>query len=844
MSGFRRYKGYARIWPIAKPSIYRKRFLRNKKPTSKNPSNDFKSNYRSMGMSRFAISIFLSFLMVIVSLSALTYDSNQPEDEPLFEGADNISHVTLPSDKINIAGFQDGSIYTDTPLTLSPQFACTIVDDGTVKCWGNLQSYRSGNGVYGYEYSPVPTNGFGNNRTATSISSGEDHTCVILNDGNISCWGKNDDGRLGTDTESHSGIPIQTSGLVDSNKSAVAISVGDTHSCAIIDDGKVVCWGRGGGTGGGRPMFGQGRTAIAISTGGFNSCAILDNGEVKCWGYGDRGQLGNGNSGWSYGENYPVQTTQFPGGRTAVAISSGRQHSCAILDNGSVACWGDAREGRLGNGEVHDHLSNPTLTSDFGMGRTAVSISAGYRHTCVVLSDGEVSCWGLGSQGRLGNGDTEQKDVPTQTVSLNGMAVGVATGSFTSCALLSNGTVYCWGSGSGGLLGNGGEYPHPGSLVPTPVANLGEGRYTALSERDFDNDGVLNIFEETPPEIVECTGGKYGNGTYMCIDSPPGKYVPNDYAKLATDCPSGTYQNEYGQTSCKFADAGHFVSLGAGMGQTYQTPCLIGTYNPENGSVTNSDCISASTGHFVSSPGSSEQSSCLSKTYQPLDGQDNCLESEPGHFVAIPGQSEQTECLAGTYQPNSAQIKCIDAEPGHYVVGTAQTGQINCSSGTYNPGTKSFSMDSCLAADLGHFVENESQTSQVKCPIGTYQDEVGMISCKEAKSGHYVNSSLGPGQIEQQACRAGTYNPNEGSTEAKSCQLADINFYVNAPAQISQISCPTETHQPKTGQQECVLIASDEGKDSESSDISSVGLFATLSMFMLALVFINNKQEE
>ena len=176
-------------------------------------------------------------------------------------------------------------------------------------------------------------------------------------------------------------------------------------------------------------------------------------------------------------------------------------------------------------------------TSNLRIGRTAAAISSGYRHTCAILDDGSVSCWGEGSDGQLGNGVT--LDSPT----------------------------------------------------PTTTSSLGAGRTAALSERDFDNDGMLNVFESTAPSLVTCNPGQYG--FYMCVDAPLGKYVPSPGSRYASDCLAGTFQASTGQQSCDDADAGHYADQ---LGQSSQTACLAGTYNPNTGSTTSTDCVGADAG--------------------------------------------------------------------------------------------------------------------------------------------------------------------------------------------------------------------------------------------------------
>ena len=242
-------------------------------------------------------------------------------------------------------------------LSSAADFNCAIQQIGAVLCWGQGGDGQLGTGLDAEESSPALTETLGFDRTATHISAGTDHVCAILDNGDVSCWGSNSYGQLGTGDTTNYNTPTLTDG------------------------------------------FGIGRTAIAISSGGQHSCVILDNGSVSCWGYGDYGQLGDGMD--ELYRSSPSLISSLGIGRTAVAISAGNLHTCAILDNGSVSCWGATEQ--IGNGDWLDR-NTPTLTNSFGIGRTAVAISAGYAHTCVILDNGSVSCWGHGSSGRLGNG--------------------------------------------------------------------------------------------------------------------------------------------------------------------------------------------------------------------------------------------------------------------------------------------------------------------------------------------------------------------------------------------------------------------------------------------------------
>jgi len=323
------------------------------------------------------------------------------------------------------------------------------MDNASVKCWGantygelgNFNNYgtRTFRGSWaGSMGDNLPAIDLGTGRTATAISAGWYHTCALLDNASVKCWGFNGFNQLGIgDTDT--GIPGYNgtknmgdiSGEMGDNlpaidlgtgRTATAIGVGNYHSCALLDNASVKCWGIGIGNsntlGDNLPAIdlGTGRTATAIAVGYDHNCAILDNAKVKCWGSNSYGQLGNANTtstvSWagSFGGNLPY--IDLGTGRTATAISAGWYHTCALLDNAKVKCWGANGSGQLGidntttmgddSGEMGDNL--PYI--DLGTGRTATAITAGSSHTCALLDNSAVKCWGSGNSGALGYGNT------------------------------------------------------------------------------------------------------------------------------------------------------------------------------------------------------------------------------------------------------------------------------------------------------------------------------------------------------------------------------------------------------------------------------------------------------
>ena len=358
------------------------------------------------------------------------------------------------------------------------------------------------------------------------MDTGGDQTCAILPNRDVKCWGRNSDGQLGQGNNIRRGDSLNEMGDnlartdLGTNLKAIQISVGDTHVCAILNDRSVKCWGdnsRGqlglGNTNDpvGRSSndmgdnlsavnLGTGRKALQIATGADFTCAILDDSSLKCWGNNQYGQLGIGSidnvgrDAVDMGDN--LQSVDLGTGLYAVQVALGSDHACALLNNSTVKCWGrnDAGFGYLGLGDTNNRgqtagtMGDNLPTVDLGTGRTVRYIAAATRHTCAILDNSRVKCWGDGQDGALGSGDiTDRGNNPTDMgdnlayvdLGTNRQALELSMGLRSSCALLDGGDVKCWGFNSNGELGLGdvdNRGDGPGEMGDTLVAvNLGTG---------------------------------------------------------------------------------------------------------------------------------------------------------------------------------------------------------------------------------------------------------------------------------------------------------------------------------------------------------------------------------
>ncbi len=187
-----------------------------------------------------------------------------------------------------------------------------------------------------------------------------------------------------------------------------------------------------------------GGNAIEIAAGRLHTCVILDDGSVSCWGSNFAGQLGDGTGAE---RNVPTQTDSLGENVTAVNIATGVYHTCVVLNDGTVSCWGDNEYNALGWSNwsnAREELS-PRLTESLGPGRTAVMLNAGLDFTCAILDDGSVSCWGRSRGNLLGDGNNSQQDFPTLTTVIQQRAIYITAGEIGICVILEDNTFTCWG---------------------------------------------------------------------------------------------------------------------------------------------------------------------------------------------------------------------------------------------------------------------------------------------------------------------------------------------------------------------------------------------------------------
>ena len=345
-----------------------------------------------------------------------------------------------------------------------------VVADGGARCWGHNEKGQLGDNTETQRTTPVQVMGLTSG--VTRISAGGDHTCALAG-GEAFCWGNGQNGELGDsmgDGMTPRTIKIPERVMGDLISGITQVSAGDNHTCAVAN-GRALCWGANnqgqlGITLGLRntpqQVSGGLTTGVTqISAGRDHTCAVVD-GRAMCWGSSTFGRLGNGVTRARGGS--PKQVTGLTTGVTQ--ISAGRDHSCAVVD-GAAKCWGSGGSGQLGDNTA---TRRTTPVQVMGLTSEVTQISVGFSHSCAVV-DGRAMCWGINDNGQLGVRPAPESGLSKTPLQVYGLTSGVtqiSAGQNHTCALV-NGRVRCWGSGGSGQLGNNST---EGSPVPITVSGL------------------------------------------------------------------------------------------------------------------------------------------------------------------------------------------------------------------------------------------------------------------------------------------------------------------------------------------------------------------------------------
>jgi alpha-tubulin suppressor-like RCC1 family protein len=335
------------------------------------------------------------------------------------------------------------------------------------------------------------------------VAMGGLYTCALMGNSDVRCWGKNDFGQLGLgntnslgDDEAITSVP---SIKFPTGFKVKQIAASFRHTCALSEEGKVICWGDN--------QFGQLGYGDTTNRGGTpdstpdklgfvdlpvvktivsgntasHTCAVLVSGLVKCWGANDRGQLGienKNNIGDAPNEIEPTLALDL-GVSPIKQLAVGTSHNCALLEDSTLRCWGEGFFGQLGYGNINnfgDDAGETPNTKQVDIA-DATQISLGSSHTCVVTINKKVRCWGRNNAGQLGYGNftkigDDELPVTAGFVNVGADAQQISLGFTRSCVLLENNSIKCWGDGNGGQLGYGNTTDIGDDELPTAVGTV------------------------------------------------------------------------------------------------------------------------------------------------------------------------------------------------------------------------------------------------------------------------------------------------------------------------------------------------------------------------------------
>ncbi|MGE0326711.1 MAG: RCC1 domain-containing protein [Polyangiaceae bacterium] len=378
-----------------------------------------------------------------------------------------------------------------TSFALGQDHVCAVGSQGSLKCWGQNASGQLGQGntdTLGDDELPSSAPVVDVGGKVVQVAAGGAHTCVLLEAGDVKCFGSNQFGQLGYGMTNTIGDDELPSGIgnVDLGGKAKQVVAGRDFSCALLTDGTVRCWGAAG------TWLGLGRleavgddevptavepvnvggSVVALNAAVFNVCARLDSGSLRCWGWANSSPY----SGMEIGDDEtPADAGDVDVGAKVTQASSSPAHTCVTTVEGHVRCWGQGNDFQLGYGgtdAVGDDES-PATAGDVPLVDAVASVAAFRTGTCALTTAGEVKCWGKGPALGTGNANPVTTAASAIAIQLEGTPTAIGSSPFRVCSLLDSG-LHCWGAGNGGALGYGstddvGDDETPASVGPVSV---------------------------------------------------------------------------------------------------------------------------------------------------------------------------------------------------------------------------------------------------------------------------------------------------------------------------------------------------------------------------------------
>ncbi|KAF4665631.1 hypothetical protein FOL46_003559 [Perkinsus olseni] len=359
--------------------------------------------------------------------------------------------------------------------------------------WGYGVMGQLGQGDGKNKTKPVPVVGIDGNpwRAACGLTN----TAVITTEGKLYTWGCGQDGQLahGVDSRLNALVPARAEGLPD-DKKVVGVSLGESHSVAVMEDGSAWAWGKNNlgqcGCGvhaksndnlfttgrelpkpysPGEVKLPAGKKVMSAASGSNHTVAVCTDGSLLVWGSGWDGQLGTGNRRDVF---IPVEPEQgeMSGEHNTIGVSCGQDFSAVVSSDGELYTFGSNQYGQLGVGDGCLRSSTPLRVRGPLEERKIVKVACGGSHMAAVTDEGELYTWGYGRDGNLGHGDKADVGVPKLVEALKGKRiVDVAAGGGHTMTLDDKGVLYVFGRGRDGQLGRGDNVESVAAYRPVPV---------------------------------------------------------------------------------------------------------------------------------------------------------------------------------------------------------------------------------------------------------------------------------------------------------------------------------------------------------------------------------------
>lgn len=509
----------------------------------------------------------------------------------------------------------DGIVYSDVQtVTVSvvtrPVYAlqidsnlrhsCAVMSNGDLYCWGYNYYGQLG---YGNTYNvgddelPTSVGKVSVGSKVKKVSLGRDFTCALLESNDVKCWGINNFGQLGQgnvitlgDNELPSSIPN-----IEIGAKVKDIEAGIFHTCVILESDDVKCWGKNlyGPLGLARTDYiGDNEKPIDVASvnigskvkklalGMEHTCALLQTGDVKCWGNNGRtyqncyvkcenekwhagschtvtvcnestdlfGSLGLGTITIIGDDEHPVSAPNVEIGGNAIDISATTRGTCAVLENNSLRCWGRHNYGELGYGnrDIIGDDELPTARDVIDVGFEVKSFVGGDYISCAISTDDELKCWGLNNYGQLGQGNTSSIGLFLAPATIGPIQLGkkvrqVSVGSYSTCTILENNDVKCFGSNIRGYIGLGYADTLGDDELPISIPNINLNGNSPTANIEFADVAyhapvtvVFNAMASTPSEDNGSIAGYQWNFA--------GQNTSSDAVTNYTFTKEGTYQ--------------------------------------------------------------------------------------------------------------------------------------------------------------------------------------------------------------------------------------------------------------------------------------------------------------